>query len=536
MPEAAIHARVLTLRAVIEQRAAKNPDEVVLSIDSEAETAAGLLKRVNSAANQLIALGMKPGERVGIYGVNSFDWVAVWLACACTGLRVVPINVAFHGEFLVRQLMQSNVKMVFADGDLVEAITEIATQLPALSRVVVRGPQEGVALPGHIRVVDSGELGEGNPTEIVDAPTCRGDEPFCVFYTSGTTGPSKGAVVTQHYLLSGATTIANNFEFGPDDCLYGALPLFHFGGSVGLLLSGLVSGAKVALDSTFSVGAFWERVHDERATVFVGVGPMVNMMFGSGGGLPARDEMPLRLILAAPVAAAIHTAIERDFECVVRGVYGMTEVFPLCLHPLAGPAPLGSAGRLNPDFELKIVGEDGQQVPQGTPGEIVARPLRPHVMFEGYEPIADGAGSPQLDWFATGDLGRIDDTGSLYFVDRKKDAIRRRGENISSFEVERAYLGHPAIVECAAHAVPSEVGEDDVKICVVLSDGLPVPTAQELFGLGEDSLPRYAVPRYLEFVDSLPKTATGRVRKGELRDRKSTGHVWDRLVVAGDGK
>jgi crotonobetaine/carnitine-CoA ligase len=521
--------RSQTLVALVDQRAASAPDEVVVTIDGQPETADGLRQRAVATANQLIALGMKPGERVGIYGATSFEWIGVWLACAYAGLRAVPINVAFRGEFLSHQLEQSNVKLVFTDKDLAGTILDVASSLPALAILVVRGADADVDTSGDLTLINANFLSRGEPTAVSGVMQSREGEPFCVFYTSGTTGPSKGAVVTQEYLLSGAATIADNFEFGSGDCLYGALPLFHFGGSVGLLLSGLVSGAKVALDSSFSVGAFWKRVAEERATVFVGVGPMVNMVFAPNAQRPARDEMPLRLVLAAPVAPDVHGAIEREYACVVRGVYGMTEVFPLCLHPLAGPAPLGSAGRLNPNFELKITDESGHEVPVGTPGEIVARPLRPHVMFEGYEPL-DGGIPAERDWFHTGDLGRVDETGSLHFVDRKKDAIRRRGENISSFEVERAYLRHPAVAEVAAHAVPSGVGEDDVKVCVVVAHDVPAPSARELFDFGEQALPRYAVPRYLEFVDALPKTVTGRVRKAELRERLATGVVWDRAA------
>ena len=534
MPETRSPARASTMRALLEQRAASEPDQIVMSIDGESVTADDLHQRVTSTANQMIALGVKPGERVGLYGLNSIEWVATFLACAYAGLRAVPINVAFHGDFLVRQLAQSEVALIFVDHGLVGAISAVADAVPTLRTVVIRGMEEPGAFPDGVSVVGSSYLQEGPRDDVVGAPHLNGDEPFCTFYTSGTTGPSKGAVVTQQYLLAGATTIADNFEFSSRDCLYGAMPLFHFGGTVGMMLPGLVSGATVALDSVFSVSGFWTRVAQERATVFVGVGPMVNMVFGPRGAAPRPEEMPLRLVLGAPVAPEVQSMIEETYSCVVRGVYGMTEVFPLCLHPLDGPAPPGSAGRLNPNFELKIVGDDGREVAAGAAGEVMARPLLPHVMFEGYEPLPEGAADSRLDWFATGDLGRLDETGNLSFVDRKKDAIRRRGENISSFEVERAFLDHPAVAECAAHAVPSDVGEDDVKICVVSVAGVGVPTAQDLFSFGADKLPRHAIPRYLEFLDELPKTVTGRVRKAELRDRLGIGHVWDRESLRGD--
>ena len=246
--------------------------------------------------------------------------------------------------------------------------------------------------------------------------------------------------------------------------------------------------------------------------------------------LPPADAdrtAPLRLILAAPIPVALHHAIEERYGCRVRGVYGMTELFPLCLQDYDQPAAPGAAGRPNPMFEIALFDSDDRPVPRGTSGEIVARPRAPHVMFEGYDNRpADTLAALRNLWFHTGDLARFSDEGDLYFVDRKKDAIRRRGENISSFQIESFLINHPAVAECAAHAVPSDLGEDEVKICVVTQGSAEI-TIAELHQYCAEHMPRFMVPRYYEIVDVLPKTMTGRVRKALLRDNPYNSKTWD---------
>jgi carnitine-CoA ligase len=207
-------------------------------------------------------------------------------------------------------------------------------------------------------------------------------------------------------------------------------------------------------------------------------------------------------------------------------MYGMTEAFPLAVWGVEDDAEPGSAGHTSPLFDVRIFDDDDAEVPEGQPGEIVCRPRARHVMFEGYHrnPAAT-AGQWRNGWFHTGDFGRIDATGNLFFVDRKKDAMRRRGENISSYEVEQSVQRHPAVAEVAAHAVPSPVGEDDVKICVIA--GEPV-TPEELLQHCIERMPSFAVPRYIELVDDLPRNAVGRVLKYVLRERGVTPGTWDR--------
>jgi crotonobetaine/carnitine-CoA ligase len=208
-------------------------------------------------------------------------------------------------------------------------------------------------------------------------------------------------------------------------------------------------------------------------------------------------------------------------------MYGLTEAFPVTVQPVADPPLPGGSGRPIPNFEVRLFDDNDADVPVGVPGEIVVRPTSPHSMFEGYAGLADQTLRQHRNlWFHTGDFARWDDSGELVFIDRKKDAIRRRGENISSFEIERAVLQHGAVAECAAVAVPSPLGEDDVKICVMLHAGAAL-TPSDLHRYCVDALPRFAVPRYIEMVDQLPKTVTGRVQKVKLRDDAAGGRTWD---------
>jgi crotonobetaine/carnitine-CoA ligase len=209
-------------------------------------------------------------------------------------------------------------------------------------------------------------------------------------------------------------------------------------------------------------------------------------------------------------------------------MYGLTEAFPLTLAGVAADNPPGSSGRTNPDFDVAIFDEDDQALPPGEIGEMVCRPKRPHIMFERY----DGQDAATVEqtrtlWFHTGDLGRFDEAGNFTYVDRKKDAIRRRGENISSFEIEQSILGHPAVAEVAAIAVPSELGEDEVMVCVVPAADRPLEP-DDLIDFCTVHLPKFAIPRYVDVVEELPKNAMGRVLKPLLRDRAVTESTWDR--------
>jgi crotonobetaine/carnitine-CoA ligase len=526
-----IARRRFTFASELDRRALETPDKVFLWFDDEPVTFAETQRRVRSAANQLLGLGVNPGDTVALLTLSCPEWVSVWLACAQIGAISMPINVMFRGEFLRHQLNDSGATVLLLDARFYPQVAEIAADLTSLDTIILRGslPPGADPLPG-VNMVETAVLLDG-PTDAVHGgrPT-PWNEIACLFYTSGTTGPSKGALLTQQYLCVAAHALNDAYGMGSSDVVYSAMPLFHLGGAYAVIVASLVAGRSAVLDSAFSVSQCWDRVRKYQATVFLGVGPMVAMLQALPPD-PDDSTLPIRLVVAAPVPADLQRQVEERYQCTVVQAYGQTEAIPVAMHQPgngSGGAP-GSAGRLSPLHDVRIVDDDDFDVRPGGVGEIVIRPRYPQVMFEGYlNRPAETLQQQRNLWFHTGDLGRIDADGNLWWVDRKKDAIRRRGENISSFEIEQSVLSHPQVVECAAIAVPSPVGEDDVKICVVLAPDSDL-TPKDLIGHCADRMPSFAVPRYIEILATLPKNSVGRIQKHILRQRPEAAGTWDRV-------
>ena len=510
---------------MLDRWAADVPDKVFLRFGEVEITFGAARRRVRSVANRLLELGVEPGDTIALFTPNCAEWVEVWLAATEIGAVTTPVNVAFRDEFLAHQLRDSGARFVMVESAFVPLLAAVASQLPDLRLVLVRGELPDAVDLG-VDVVAASTLYEGDESEIRGGQPLAWNEPAFVFYTSGTTGLSKGAVLSQNYLLASSQLIGTSYGYRHDDAIFGAVPLFHLSGTQGVLVPSLLNGITGTLDSGFHPGRCWDRVREIGATVFVGVGAMVLMLWDLPPD-PSDVELPLRLLVAAPIPAELHHAIEARYGLTIASAYGLTEIMPVSIQTVGDPVPPGSAGRASPNLDVMIVGDDDDEVPVGTVGEIVCRPLAAHVMFDGYRGRPDATVEQTRNlWFHTGDLGRFDDDGNLYFVDRKKDAMRRRGENISSVEVERAVLAHPAVAECAAHGVPSQLGEDDVKICVVLVPATEL-THEALLEHCVERLPKFAVPRYIEMMDALPKNAVGRVQKMKLREHPLGPGTWD---------
>ena len=523
-----------TFAEELDRRVLEAPGKVFLWFDDTPLTFADAQHGARSAANQLLALGVVPGDTVALLTVSCPEWICTWLACAQIGAVSMPINVMFRGEFLRHQLADSEARVILVDAQFLPQVAEVLGELPALETLVVRGPRpDDAATIARVRTVGASFLAEGDTEAVHGGSPFAWNDSACLFYTSGTTGPSKGALLTQQYLCVAARVLADSYGYTDDDVMYAAVPLFHLGGAYGVVVSSLVSGRTAVLDAAFSVSRWADRIREHRATIFLGVGPMVAMLMTAPAN-PRDAELPVRLFVAAPVPAPMQVAVEARFGCRVMQAYGQTEAIPVAMTRADAPGAPGSAGPCGPLHEVRILDEDDAEVGPGETGEIAIRPRYPHVMFEGYRNRADTTLAQMRNlWFHTGDLGRVDDKGNLWWVDRKKDAIRRRGENISSFEVEQVVLTHPAVAECAAHAVPSEVGEDEVKICVVVADGSPLEP-EALRNHCVERLPAFAVPRYIELVDSLPKNVIGRVQKHVLRDRPIGPGTWDAATAGAE--
>jgi crotonobetaine/carnitine-CoA ligase len=525
-----VDGEALTIPSVLDAQAAERPDQPLLYIDDQPLTYRGLKEGSIAAANVLADLGVTAGDRVALFMGTSAEWVTLWFGICRIGAVAVPVNTAYRGDFLARQLAAAGPVVVAVDQALEDRVAAVAAEVPTLQALLVRpdGSGAGPAAGGPLRRAGTDLLAAADGQRFEPAPGGgpAWNRPAAIFYTSGTTGASKGALATHHYLLSAAATMVDLWRLEPGETVYAPLPLFHLS-AVGSVLGPMLAGGTGVLERAFSVHSTWDQVRRYGASGIALAGAMVTMLWN----LPPdeRDaELPLRFLSAAPVPNELYEPIQRRWGCRIVTCYGLSEAFPLTVAGVGDDNPPGASGRANPDFEVEVVDEDDRAVAPGEAGEIVCRPRRPHVMFEGY----DGRDRETLDqlsnlWFHTGDLGRLDAEGNLYYVDRKKDAMRRRGENISSFEVEQALLRHPDVDEVAAVAVPSELGEDDVMVYVVPRAGATLDVVA-FMNFCCERLPYFAVPRYVEVAEGLPKNAVGRVLKHELRAAGVPASAWDR--------
>ena len=513
-----------TLPALVDARAAATPERVLLWFEDVPLTCAQLRERVRAAAAGLRRRGIRRGDRIVIYMENCREFAEAWLGAMYIGALPVPVNLAYRGEFLRHQLSDSGASLVVTDHERLQAVRDVAGGCPGLEAIAVAGEGELPQADG-VAWMKTGDLFRGAIEE--ETATVSWDEPGTILYTSGTTGLSKGVVLSHNYLATMARVICDAYEFTADDVFYCALPMFHVSGLTGVW-NALVSGGPSVMDRRFSVSATWDRVRRYGVTGTCMVGPMLQMLWNLPED-PRDAELPLRFIAVAPVPHGLDEAIKKRYRLDgIVSMYGMTEAFPLAITRVSDRVPPGVAGRANPTFDIRIVDDEGKDVAPGIPGEIVCRPREAHVMFEGYFGNEETTAAAFRDgWFHTGDYCRYDAEENISFVDRKKDSIRRRGENISSFELENAIRRHPAVADAAVHAVPSDLGEDDVKVVIVAEPGVQ-PSPEELSRFFEAELPRFAVPRYIELVAEIPKNPVGRVLKFKLRERGVTAATWDR--------
>jgi carnitine-CoA ligase len=505
-----------TVPAVLDQRAEDFGDRIMMSIAGTPVTFAQMRDRSCAAANVLTELGVRRGETVALFTGTCPEWVYFWLGAARIGAVTAAVNGASKGDFLLHALRLSRAKVVITDRERHPRLDDVADGVLTLRSALVQGD----LLSERLAATSS------SPPPV--APL-EGHDVGALFFTSGTTGPSKAVATTWGYLFRAASTVAEAWEFDSGDVLWTAMPLFHLSAAPTVLVPLLVGGTSV-LAAGFHPSDVWDEIRACGAAGFAGAGAMVSMLWN----LPpdSRDaELPIRFLSAAPISVDMYREIEQRYGCRIVTMYGMTEAFPIAYKVVSDEGVPGTSGRVNPAFDVRIVDPDGQPLPTGEVGEITCRARTTHAMSEGYVSSASGGPHLQVDphpeWFRTGDLGMLDDDQNLTYVDRVKDSLRRRGENVSSVEVERTVMRHPAVLEAAAVGVPSELGEDDILVVVALRPDAEVDYA-ELLDFCSARMPYFCVPRYLEVLDVIPKNVIGRVRKDLLRSRGLGAGAWDR--------
>ncbi len=474
-------------------------------------------------AGTLASAGIRPGDRVALMCGNRAEFIEGFIGCAWLGAVAVPINTASRGPQLAHFLQNSGARLLIIEAELLDALNHTDLGATALQHIwlidaAARPPIERVATEPLPRRSDPIPSGAADPAQTL-----------AILYTSGTTGPSKGVCCPHaQYFWWGLNGI-RNLELREGDVLSTSLPLFHTN-ALGALHQALLCGATLVAESRFSASRFWRRLIERKATVTYLLGAMVPILLAKE---ISRDERRhgVRCALAPGVPANLQRAFTERTGIALLDGYGSTET-NFVIGATAGEQRPGSMGTVCEGFAARVLDPAGADAKLGEPGELIVRADEKLAFATGYFATPDQtAAAFRGGWFHTGDRVIRDADGSFRFVDRLKDAIRRRGENVSSFEVEQVLLSHPEIGNAAVFPVPSELAEDEVMAAVVRRPGSRL-TEDALCEFCRPRLAAFAVPRFIEFIDALPTTESGKVQKYKLRDRGVSGRTWDRQRAA----
>ena len=472
-----------------------------------------------------MALGISKGDKVSIMLNNCPEFIYAWFGLAKLGAVEVPVNTNYKGEFLRHIVDQSDSKILVIGTEYLGRVKLIQDSLKKLEKIIVMGQvkdevSEGLRIP--IKSFDKFFDSSDAPVDVAVYPS----DPISIIYTSGTTGVSKGALGCHNFWMVVTEKMLDHRDGRKEDVFLTFLPLYHFNAQVLTTLTALVAEAQMVLMDHFSASRFWDDIRHYGATQFNYLGAVMPIL-AKQPEKPSDVDNPARIALGAGCPPAVMEEVEKRFGIKCLEGFGMTEI-GIPIHVTPEDRRKGACGKVMDVYEMKLFDDNDIEVAVGEIGEIVFRPREPYLMMSEYYKMPEKTlrGLQNL-WFHTGDLAKKDSDGYFYFVDRKKDALRRRGENISSFEVERAINTHPGVLESAAVAVQSELAEDEVKICVVLKPGESL-SPEELIAYSIDRMPYFAVPRYVEFLESLPKTPTERTQKYLLKQAGVTPDTWDR--------
>ncbi|MCQ3809997.1 MAG: AMP-binding protein [Acidimicrobiia bacterium] len=522
---------------VLRDRAARHPHRTYLDVpwSGESYTFAETLDLAERVGSGMLAAGALTGDRVLIMIPNCSAYILAWLGSSVAGLVEVPINTAYRGSFLAHQVRTTEPVLALIAPEFVERIVDVGDAVTSIRHYFVVGDDAAVAA-GIAELVAAGY--EASPwTSLLTAaktelPDVEARELGSIFFTSGTTGLSKGVMMPHAHMYLFADQCVSLTRLTEADTYMSVGPLFHGNSQFLAAYPALIAGARYVLHERFSASEWIDQIRAARATVTNFVGVMMDFVWQQE---PRPDDSTndLRCIFAAPTASSILDQFKDRFgvEAFVE-VFGLTETCMPILTPYGIDRPPGAAGLLNADwFDIRLVHSDtDEEVPVGEVGELIVRGRYPWTTCQGYFGMPDKTTEAFRNlWFHTGDGLRRDADGWYYFVDRLKDAIRRRGENISSYEVEQGLVSHPALAEVAAIGVPAdqEAGEDEVMVFLVTEPGAEIST-QEIWAYADKQLPAFAVPRYLRVIDELPKTPSEKVRKMVLREQGVDGETHDR--------
>lgn len=485
----------------------------------------------NRLGNGLMARGVTKGQHVAVMMDNSPEQLFVYFALGKIGAVTIKVNTAARGQMLKYFLTQSDSTALIVDADYLDRFFEICEEAPAIGRLIVNAPdgklpkassrskvpevlalaavQDGASTPPAVEVLHS-DLGY-------------------ISYTSGTTGPSKGVMFTHARNISGGVNNVEAYGHRHTDVCYVCLPMYHTNAMQGSVYPAMIAGGSIALAKRFSVSNFWSDCREHGATVVNMLGSMVNFLWSQPPGPDDANHM-VRMAHCSPTPK-FALEFERRFGVRFISGYGLTDYqTPLAFTLNDPPSKLGSPGRPRIGFEVAIVDDDDFPLPAGEKGEIVIRCNIPWYPSIGYYKMPEKTiESMRNGWFHTGDRGYMDEDGYFWFVDRKKDAIRRRGENVSAFEVEQILLNHPAVADAAVFPMASELSEEEVACAVVAKPGQTIDE-KDLIAYCVKSMSYFMVPRFVRVMDHLPMNLSQKVEKYKLQTEAAQNRelYWDR--------
>ena len=482
-----------TLSEILQYRAAEQPHRQFLHFEDTSFTYLECLHRARGVASALQFHGVGRGQRVATMVTNGINAIDLWFGCSIAGAVEVPINIELKSNLLIDIVSRAHCELLIVEESFLEVLVPLREHLPPILTTT--------AFLDHAE--KPVEQNNGAP-----------EETSVILFTSGTSGPSKGVVLNHRANFRLANAMIDNTKLTEHDVLYTTFPLFHVAARYVSVLAAMIIDGSVVVHKKFSASQFWDICDSNGVTAIHYLGTVPMMLWNQ----PSRtrdSETTVRLAYGAGMPGEVWEGFENRFNLKVFELYGSTEQGAVTMTNPENRR-VGTCGQVVEDTELEIHDQLGFKVSTNSVGEIVVRNRVSGIFFAGYLDMPDATVQSWRNlWFHTGDAGRLDEDGYLTFVGRIKDSIRRRGENISAWELERILDAFPAIAESAAMGVPSEIGEEEILVCVVPEHNETIDPST-VWRYCEEHLPRYAIPRYLRIVESLPKTATDKIEKYKI--------------------
>ncbi len=516
------------LKNLLAKKDARARDKIFLYFRDRQVTYGEINLLSNRFAQAFSSIGVRRGDHVAVMLPNCPEWIACWFGLAKMGAVLVAFNTQWKADGLAYALKQTDCRYFVLGSEYQEEFQKTGN-FPGVVKIVFDLWGGSISLPeayslSALLTKASSQDPEG------EGPSAS--TPLIITFTSGTTGWPKAVVNPHRAYIAAAEDLRDTVELTPRDIIYSCLPLYHANPQAYCVITALVTEAAVALAERFSASRFWQEIKTYQATAFSYVGAVLPILLTQ----PEREEeknTPAKKCFGGGAPKEIHEAITQRFGLQVCELYGMSETGTWNTINRPGQIRLGTVGKVRDSFDVKLFDDGDQEVPIGQVGEFVIRPKRPFIMFQGYYKMSEETLKDCRNlWFHTGDLGKVDGEGYFYFCGRKKESIRRGGENITPYEIEKVVTSHPAVAEAAAVGVPDPILEEEIKVYIVLREGKTVEP-MTLVELCEKRLPRFMVPRYLEVVPQLPKTPSEKVQKLSLK-AKGIGSAWDRLASHGE--